>query len=175
MAMLDGYNQAIDGASVRMKLMIQVTERLDALGRETRSGLLASGFDVAANGTGRNLAEQRMREALDHLNKEVNGRYMFAGRSTEAAPVNDWLMSPPPAGTAAGPAVGEAGERLGEVYLVYSTASRVPITAWNSAPPKSRCRSLEAEPMPARATGTEPISELEEGGPARPIPSPSTP
>jgi flagellar hook-associated protein 3 FlgL len=57
MAMLDGYNQSIDGASVRMKLMIQVTERLDALGRETRSGLLASGFDVAANGTGRNLAE----------------------------------------------------------------------------------------------------------------------
>ena len=29
--------------------------------------------------------------------------------------------------------------------------------------------------MPARATGTEPISELEEGGPARPIPRPSTP
>jgi flagellin-like hook-associated protein FlgL len=90
MAMLDGYNQSIAGASVRMKLMIQVTERLDALGRETRSGLLASGFDVAANGTGRNLAEQRMREALDHLNKEVNGRYMFAGRSTEAAPVESY-------------------------------------------------------------------------------------
>ena len=29
--------------------------------------------------------------------------------------------------------------------------------------------------MPARATGTELISEFDEGGPARPIPRPSTP
>jgi flagellar hook-associated protein 3 FlgL len=90
MAMLDGYNQAIDHATVRLKVMTQVTERLDTLGRETRSGLLASGFDTAANGTGRSLAEQRLREALDHLNKDVNGRFLFAGRSTEAAPVESY-------------------------------------------------------------------------------------
>ena len=41
------------------------------------------------------------------------------------------------------------------------------------APPRSRCRSAVPEAMPARFTGTEPVSECEAGVPANPTPAPT--
>jgi hypothetical protein len=92
MAMLQGYQTTIAGGTLRLKVMAQVAERLDGMARETRSDLLGSGFDIGGDGRGtaQNLAEQRLREALDHLNKDVNGRHLFAGRSVEAAPVESY-------------------------------------------------------------------------------------
>ena len=40
------------------------------------------------------------------------------------------------------------------------------------APPRSRCRSEVPDAMPARRTGTEPVSECEAGVPAKPTPAP---
>ena len=40
------------------------------------------------------------------------------------------------------------------------------------APPRSRCRSAVPDAMPARRTGTEPVSECEAGVPAKPTPIP---
>ncbi len=40
------------------------------------------------------------------------------------------------------------------------------------APPRSRCRSLVPDAIPARETGTEPVSEWEAGVPAKPTPIP---
>src|SRR5919107_1849365 len=92
MAMLNGYQSTIAGGTLRLKLMAQVAERLDGMGRETRSDLLGTGFDIGGDGRGtaQNLAEQRLREALDHLNKDINGRHLFAGRSVDAAPVESY-------------------------------------------------------------------------------------
>jgi flagellar hook-associated protein 3 FlgL len=92
MAMLSGYQTTIEAGTLRLKMMSQVAERLDGMARDTRSDLLGSGFDIGGDGRGiaQNLAEQRLREALDHLNKDVNGRYMFAGRSTDVAPVETY-------------------------------------------------------------------------------------
>ncbi len=92
MAMLAGYQSTIQAGTLRLTMMSQVAERLDGMARETRSDLLGSGFDIGADGRGtaQNLAEQRLREALDHLNKDVNGRFLFAGRSTDAAPVESY-------------------------------------------------------------------------------------
>src|SRR5215218_2306820 len=92
MAMLSGYQTTIESGSLRLKMMSQVAERLDGMARDTRSDLLGSGFDIGGDGRGsaQNLAEQRMREALDHLNKDVNGRFLFAGRAVEAAPVESY-------------------------------------------------------------------------------------
>ncbi len=42
------------------------------------------------------------------------------------------------------------------------------------APPRSRCRSAVAEAIPARRTGTEPVSECEAGVPAKPTPMPTS-
>ena len=40
------------------------------------------------------------------------------------------------------------------------------------APPRSRWRSAVADAMPARFTGTDPVSEWEAGVPAKPTPIP---
>jgi flagellar hook-associated protein 3 FlgL len=92
MAMLNGYQSSIADGQLRLKTMAQVAERLDGMARETRSDLLGTGFDIGGDGRGiaQNLAEQRLREALDHLNKDINGRHLFAGRSVEAAPVESY-------------------------------------------------------------------------------------
>ena len=42
------------------------------------------------------------------------------------------------------------------------------------APPRSRWRSLVLEAMPARETGTEPVSECDAGVPANPTPIPTS-
>ena len=78
MAMLDGYKTSIEGGHLRLKVMAQVAERLDGMARETRSDLLGSGFDIGGDGRGtaQNHAEQRLREALDHLNKDINGHHL---------------------------------------------------------------------------------------------------
>src|SRR5262245_36065067 len=41
------------------------------------------------------------------------------------------------------------------------------------APPRSRCRSAVPEAMPARLTGTDPVSECDGGVPAKPTPTPT--
>ena len=41
------------------------------------------------------------------------------------------------------------------------------------APPRSRCRSAVPDAMPARCTGTEPVSECDAGVPANPTPMPT--
>ena len=92
MAMLSGYQATIESGTLRLKMMSQVATRLDEMSGETRSDLLGSGFDIGGDGRGtaQFLAEQRLREALDHLNSDLNGRFLFAGRSPEAAPVESY-------------------------------------------------------------------------------------
>ena len=40
------------------------------------------------------------------------------------------------------------------------------------APPRSRCKSAVPDAMPTRVTGTEAVSEFEEGVPPNPTPMP---
>src|SRR5215475_14497597 len=56
--------------------------------------------------------------------------------------------------------------------VAYPAVSRAPRIDCMIAPPRSRCRSAVAEAMPARRTGTEPVSECEAGVPAKPTPIP---
>jgi hypothetical protein len=51
-------------------------------------------------------------------------------------------------------------------------ARSAPNTEVRSAPPRSRWRSAVPEAIPARCTGTEPVSECEAGVPASPTPIP---
>jgi hypothetical protein len=43
--------------------------------------------------------------------------------------------------------------------VVYPAESDAPKTDWRTAPPRSRCRSAVPDALPARCTGTEPVSE----------------
>ena len=61
------------------------------------------------------------------------------------------------------------GRRHRRYWLLASTAPRMDCMM---APPRSRCRSAVPDAMPARATGTDPVSECDEGVPAKPTPAP---
>ena len=58
------------------------------------------------------------------------------------------------------------------IAVEYPAASSAPKTEVRSAPPRSRCRSAVPEAIPARCTGTDPVSECDAGVPARPTPIP---
>ncbi len=55
----------------------------------------------------------------------------------------------------------------------YPAVSSAPRIDCMMAPPRSRCRSAVPDAMPARRTGTEPVSECEAGVPAKPTPTPT--
>ena len=89
--------------------------------------------------------------------------------------------------------VRRAGERLGELRLdvgahaaafgdpamsfvnaaAYPAVSSAPRSDCMIAPPRSRWRSAVADAIPARRTGTEPVSECDAGVPASPTPAPT--
>src|SRR4029450_11319649 len=60
-----------------------------------------------------------------------------------------------------------------EMADAYPAVSRAPKIDCMMAPPRSRCRSAVPEAMPARVTGTDPVSECEAGVPANPTPIPT--
>ncbi|NOZ32647.1 MAG: hypothetical protein GXP01_06155, partial [Alphaproteobacteria bacterium] len=86
---IGAYGQNIDLVKIRLEMMGQVMERLDALESEVRAS--TSGGSLETNGPGASqstyLGETRMREVIELLNADVNGRYLFGGVATEAPPV----------------------------------------------------------------------------------------
>src|SRR6478609_2352099 len=57
--------------------------------------------------------------------------------------------------------------------VAYPAVRSAPRIDCMIAPPRSRWRSAVADAMPARRTGTEPVSECEAGVPAKPTPMPT--
>lgn len=86
---LDGYDSAIDGATTRVKLSTASITQVATLGDQVRSSLASSG----TFGTGPavdnsiKIAKSNLDAALDALNQQSAGRYLFGGRETETAPV----------------------------------------------------------------------------------------
>ena len=56
--------------------------------------------------------------------------------------------------------------------VAYPAVSRAPKIDCMIAPPRSRWRSAVPDAIPARRTGTEPVSECDAGVPANPTPIP---
>ena len=86
---LDGYDSAIDGATTRVKLSSASVSQVATLGDQVRSSLASSG----SFGTGPaidnsvKIAKSNLDAALDALNQQSAGRYLFGGRETDTAPV----------------------------------------------------------------------------------------
>ena len=59
-----------------------------------------------------------------------------------------------------------------EAAVAKPAVSSAPRIDCMIAPPRSRCRSAVPEAIPARRTGTEPVSECDAGVPAKPTPAP---
>ena len=87
----DGYRDTISDVKVRVDLMSSTLERIINLGTEQRADTAPTENTLIGNGQTRAqlAAGTRFQEALSLLRTEVNGRHLFAGKTTEATPVED--------------------------------------------------------------------------------------
>jgi flagellar hook-associated protein 3 FlgL len=83
------YGQNIDLVKIRLNLMGEVMGRLDALESEVRTSTSGGSLDTTGPGASQStyLGETRLREVIELLNIDVNGRYLFGGIATEGPPV----------------------------------------------------------------------------------------
>lgn len=86
---LDGYDSAIDGATTRVKLSTASVTQVATMADEVRSALAASGTLGTAPAVDNSIkiAKSNLDAALDALNQQSAGRYLFGGRETDTAPV----------------------------------------------------------------------------------------
>jgi flagellar hook-associated protein 3 FlgL len=86
---IEAYQTTISDVNIRMDLMLTSLDRLDQIAADTRNEALPLGFSLQ---NGEQTVEQlgagaRLDEAINLLNQDVNGRYLFAGRATNIKPV----------------------------------------------------------------------------------------
>lgn len=86
---MEGYKQTITTVNLRLELMGQSLDRLDALEAETRADVLIGSRDMNGTNlpTAQFLAKNRLSETIEHLNLQIGGRHLFAGSQTEQRPV----------------------------------------------------------------------------------------
>lgn len=91
---LDGYLTGIQRADVNLKLMTKAVENFTKLAGETRADARPDSY--VETSTGRTspqvLAEEKFKQTLDLLNSQVNGRYLFSGRTSDVEPVVDYSL-----------------------------------------------------------------------------------
>jgi flagellar hook-associated protein 3 FlgL len=89
---IEGYNATIDQTTLRVKMMTQNLERLNALGQDTKSDMTLAKFDLLSDGTtfAQKNAEQRFKEVVDLLNADLAGRSLFAGRAVDKLPMESY-------------------------------------------------------------------------------------
>jgi flagellar hook-associated protein 3 FlgL len=88
LSLLDGYQSIVSDVALRAKLMDQSLQSLsDSVTATARD--IPAGFVPTSDGrTDRqHAAEQVLGSAIDLLNQNVNGRYLFSGRSSDTKPV----------------------------------------------------------------------------------------
>ncbi|KAB1073870.1 hypothetical protein [Methylobacterium planeticum] len=105
---LDGYDSTITGAQTRVKLasasMTQITSLTATLRKSIDNSALNNGATAANNAL---LARNSLDSALDALNQQSAGQYLFGGRAIDSPPVvtSDVLLN----GDASNPAAPLAG------------------------------------------------------------------
>ena len=85
----EGFQRSIDDALLRVKIAEQTITRFGDIAGLTKSDSFGNGFDLV-NGTQTAVqrgAKTSMDEMLSLLNTDINGRYIFGGKNTDAPPV----------------------------------------------------------------------------------------
>ena len=86
---LDGYDAAITGANTRVSLAaasLQQVTSLSSTMQKNLSNSLLNGTNASASGQ---LATNSLSAAIDALNQNSAGQYLFSGRATDTQPVLD--------------------------------------------------------------------------------------
>lgn len=86
---ITGYATAIDGATTRASVLTNSLTQIRTLGTNQRLGLLNSLQSTTPGGVGNSviLARAGLDAAVDALNQQVAGQYIFAGRLSDRQPV----------------------------------------------------------------------------------------
>lgn len=90
---LEGFGNSIQDAQLRLRFMMQ---SLEGLARNVSQGKSDTppmdNFQLGPDGrtNGQLVAEERLKQSIDQLNTEVNGRYLFSGRSSDVKPVENF-------------------------------------------------------------------------------------
>nr|WP_047577972.1 flagellin [Methylobacterium sp. ZNC0032] len=85
---IDSWLSGIDLSSVNLKLQIASVENFTKLANETRNDTRSNSYVPSASGRSspQVLAEEKFKQTLDLLNIEVNGRYLFSGKTSDTQP-----------------------------------------------------------------------------------------
>jgi flagellar hook-associated protein 3 FlgL len=88
---LEGFQTSIKDSDLRLKLMLKSTEGLDKIASATRSSArLPSSGITGSNPLEQMQAQGNLKLAIDMLNSQINGRYMFSGAATDQKPVANY-------------------------------------------------------------------------------------
>ena len=89
---LESWQQGINSADTRLKMMLKSIEGLDKIANDTKaiSALPASRVIPGANPQEQMLAQANLQGAIDFLNAEFGGRSLFAGRAHDEKPVANY-------------------------------------------------------------------------------------
>jgi flagellin-like hook-associated protein FlgL len=86
---LDGWLAGIEQADLRIKFQNQSTEAFVKATQDAKSDVRPASYVLTATGktTGQILVEDKLRQTIDSLNVDIDGRYLFSGRTTDTKPV----------------------------------------------------------------------------------------
>jgi flagellar hook-associated protein 3 FlgL len=94
---LDGYDAAITGATTRVALANSSVTQVNTLGATLQRSLTASNASTATDTS--KIARDSLDAAIDALNVDLGGQYIFGGRATDSPPVaaTDAILNGEPA------------------------------------------------------------------------------
>jgi flagellin-like hook-associated protein FlgL len=86
---LEGWNKTIEQGELRISVMTRSLEGFAKEALDGKSDARPGAYVPSANGQvpGQILARNRLAQSLDMLNAEVDGRYLFSGRTHDVKPV----------------------------------------------------------------------------------------
>jgi flagellin-like hook-associated protein FlgL len=104
MASIDSWLSGIQLGDINLKLQTQAVENYAKLVTETKNDVRPGSY--TANASGRSapqiMAEEKFKQVLDLLNSNVNGRYLFSGRTSDVEPTVSYSLIMEGDGTRAG-------------------------------------------------------------------------
>ncbi|MGL5363421.1 MAG: hypothetical protein ACRDBH_11105 [Bosea sp. (in: a-proteobacteria)] len=103
-SVIDGWQSGIERGNLRITMMAQSVERFSKMTQEAKGDIRPGSYVQTASGQtiGQMLSAEKLQQSVDLLNIDIEGRYMFSGRTTDTKPVvsYDLMMNGDGAGRA---------------------------------------------------------------------------
>jgi flagellin-like hook-associated protein FlgL len=102
---ITGHETAITDANLRLKFLTQGVETIAKVTSEAKGDVPPlNGYVLGTDGrtSGQKMAEERLKQSIDILNTDLNGRYLYSGRTSDVKPVIDFNTMMNGDGTRAG-------------------------------------------------------------------------